>query len=122
VTQIVSWLPLGGTFLFEPLGIANPAAKSQGQTKVVVQVPQVACVQMDGGRIQIRERCGSDEPVEPTENDEPRSGFWRESKNGCLLSMTSQSSDVDPIPTLPAIFTERINLTIQNIIEHSSDA
>lgn len=69
-----------------------------------VQVPQVACVQMDGGRIQIRERCTSDEHAEQTEVDK-QSGFWRESKVGCLLHMTSETSSVDPNPTLPATFT-----------------
>ena len=75
-----------------------------------VQVPRVACVQMDGGRIQIRQRCVSDEVVEQTEDDEKHSGFWRESKAGCLLSMTSETSSVDPIPTLPATFSDHAKM------------
>ncbi len=75
-----------------------------------VQIPQVACVQMDGGRIQIRERCASDEHIEQTEVDKQNSGFWRESKVGCLLHMTSETSSVDPIPTLPATFTDRAKM------------
>ena len=75
------------------------------------QVPEVACVQMDGGRIQIRQRKISDQPNDQsTEHAEEISGFWRESKVGCLLSMTSQPSSVDPLPTLPAIFTDQAQM------------
>jgi hypothetical protein len=74
------------------------------------QVPQVACVQMDGGRIQIRERCTSGERAERAEKDKEHSGFWRESKVGCLLHMTSETSSVDPIPTLPSTFTDQAKM------------
>ena len=44
------------------------------------QVPQVACVQMDGGRMQIRDRS------EASQDRDEHEGFWRESLVGCCLS------------------------------------
>jgi hypothetical protein len=61
------------------------------------QVPAVAVVEMDGGRIQIRER-------KPAEQDETHSGHWRETKVGCLLTVASAVSAEDPCPTLPKVF------------------
>jgi hypothetical protein len=66
------------------------------------QVPQVACVEPDGGRIQIRER----QAEEPPEEAGRKGRFWRETKVGCLLSMTSQTSPSDPCPTIPEIFVD----------------
>jgi hypothetical protein len=60
-------------------------------------IPAVACVQVDGGRVQIRERCAA--RAEP-----PSSGFWRESKVACLLRMQSRTSTADPCPQLPESF------------------
>jgi len=56
------------------------------------QVPQVACVEMDGGRLQIRNRKPSDEEARRTK----KAGFWREDKVGCLLSMASTVFEEDP--------------------------
>lgn len=74
-----------------------------------VEVPQVACVQMDGGRMQIRKRCTSDVLIEQ-EQAEERSGFWHESKVGCMLRMKSEISITDPTPTLPCTFTDRAKM------------
>ena len=77
-----------------------PLPEQQGSPRE--QVPQVACVEMDGGRIQIRNRNEEESPPE-----EARKGrFWRETKVGCLLSMTSETSAVDPCPTIPEIFVD----------------
>ena len=65
------------------------------------QVPQLACVQMDGGRLQIRQRNVSSPP-----GDGPSKGHWRESLVGCLLSMTSQKYAEDPCPTIPKTFVD----------------
>lgn len=69
------------------------------QTSPTDQIPQVACVQMDGGRIQIRDR-----------HEEPESreskGYWRESLVGCCLSMISQEHAADPCPTIPQTFVD----------------
>lgn len=61
------------------------------------QVPQVACVEMDGGRLQIRDRKPSEEEQQRTK----KAGFWREDKVGCLLGMASEMSEEDPCPQIP---------------------
>lgn len=65
------------------------------------QVPPVACVQMDGGRIQIRHRQASAD-----QEDKDSKGHWRESLVGCLLSMTSEQHAEDPCPTIPKTFVD----------------
>jgi len=77
----------------------------------VPQVPSVACVQMDGGRFQLRERLASDAPgseMPPEKNVAADSddNFWREYKAGVLLSMTSETYLEDPCPELPATFAD----------------
>lgn len=64
------------------------------------QVPAVAVVEMDGGRLQIRER-------KPSAGDEKHSSHWREMKVGCLLSVASEVFAEDPCPTLPPLFLHR---------------
>lgn len=76
-----------------------------------VEAPELACVQMDGGRMQIRRRSsGGGGVIEQTEASEEHRGYWRESKVGCLLHMTSQTSSSDPTPMLPAVFTDRAHM------------
>jgi hypothetical protein len=65
------------------------------------QVPPVACVMADGGRIQIRQRNDSLE-----DNRESPAGYWRESLVGCCLSMTSDAHAEDPCPTIPKTFVD----------------
>jgi hypothetical protein len=60
--------------------------------------PQVACVQMDGGRFQLFDR------QQPERNEDDT--FWRETKVGCLWSMTSEASVEDPCPRLPTSFVD----------------
>ena len=76
-------------------------------------VPRVACVQMDGGRFQERERrtgkpTGSETSAEKKEpeQDSRSEGCWREYKAGVLLSMASQTHAEDPCPELPATFAD----------------
>jgi hypothetical protein len=59
--------------------------------------PDVACIQADGGRIQIRPR-----------DRKPNCGdsWWRESKVGCLLAMTSDRHAQDPAPQVPQTFVD----------------
>ena len=61
------------------------------------QVPAVAVVEMDGGRLQIRER-------KPSAEEERHSSHWREMKVGCLLTVASEVFAEDPCPTLPRVF------------------
>lgn len=81
----------------------------QRRQSPVEQVPRVACVQMDGGRFQERERlpettaCVASRGAESGSRSE---GYWREYKAGVLLSMTSQTHAQDPCPELPATFAD----------------
>jgi len=63
------------------------------------RAPQVACVEMDGGRVQVRPR-----------KDAPRQdnakGHWRETLVGSLLSMTSEEHLQDPCPVIPKTFVD----------------
>jgi hypothetical protein len=67
------------------------------------QVPAVAVVEMDGGRIQIFERKPSQEEAK---QEEDRSGHWRETKVGCLLTVASEVVAEDPCPTIPPVFVD----------------
>ena len=71
--------------------------------------PAVACIQMDGGRLQFFDRA------EPERNADET--FWREMKVGCLWSMISQVSAEDPCPQLPASFVdpERMRKMVREI-------
>jgi hypothetical protein len=62
------------------------------------QVPQVACVMMDGGRIQVRDRHQAKRDAK---------GHWKESLVGCCLSMVSEERAEDPCPTIPQTFVDR---------------
>lgn len=72
------------------------------------QVPQVACVQMDGGRYQDRDLPAPKSPDDETSSagvDASESGgHWREYKAGLLLSMTGEEYAEDPCPLLPETF------------------
>ncbi len=74
------------------------------QQSPVEQVPQVACLQMDGGRLQIRDRCPTvdESPAQRAED----ATHWREMKAGALVSMHSQVAAEDPCPELPASFAD----------------
>lgn len=68
------------------------------QKRSTDQVPQVACVMMDGGRIQVRDRQQADRDAK---------GYWKESLVGCCLSMVSEEQAHDPCPTVPQTFVDR---------------
>lgn len=70
------------------------------QQSPVEQVPQVACVQMDGGRLQVRDRHAA-----PQERA-AEATYWSEMKVGALVSMQSEVAAVDPCPELPATFAD----------------
>lgn len=61
-------------------------------------IPSLVCVQVDGGRLQIRQ----DGPA--VENAGGPKSFWRESKVAVLLRMHSLEHPTDPCPTLPDSF------------------
>lgn len=61
-------------------------------------VPSVACVQIDGGRIQIRGEGIGARPATAQRS------FWRETKAAVLLRMHSEEHASDPCPALPESF------------------
>lgn len=76
----------------------------------VAQVPALACVQMDGGRFQERERIPLPLSGAPAPEDKPSAtdseDGWKEYKAGVLMSMTSDRHAEDPCPQLPATFAD----------------
>lgn len=85
-------------------GLSLPEQRSSPKE----QVPAVAVVEMDGGRMQIRdERFGQPPEGEPDEPEASRKGrFWRETKVGCLLTAASTVSAEDPCPEIPRVFVD----------------
>jgi hypothetical protein len=91
----------------------------------IADVPALAVVMTDGGRVQVLpddEDVTGDEtpPQEPTPSaapDDPsaeepqadgqqrRGRFWRENKVAALMSMSSETHQVDPCPELPEVFS-----------------
>jgi hypothetical protein len=57
----------------------------------------LAVVSVDGGRIMTREVAGQG----------VHGQAWKETKNACLMTMSSSPSDEDPHPELPACFADR---------------
>ena len=69
--------------------------------------PKLAVVEMDGGRMQYRDRHAAEEVPEATEVDGRKGRFWRETKVGVLLTGASQVSAEDPCPRIPEAFLDR---------------
>lgn len=66
--------------------------------------PQVGVVMMDGGRYQRRDHFANrGEPKNHGHSSDPKT-HWRETKVGCLLSMTSDVHADDPCPQIPDAF------------------
>lgn len=61
------------------------------------EVPRVVAVAADGGRIMTRTEAGRGVHEQA----------WKETKNACLLTMSSEPSAEDPHPELPTCFTKR---------------
>ena len=67
-------------------------------TTRVAPVPQLACVEVDGGRMQTRTADAG-----PGVHD----AHWRETKTAGFFRMKTASHDEDPHPTLPRCFADR---------------
>jgi hypothetical protein len=117
--------------------LALPLAKRCGSP--IPNPPKLAVVEMDGGRLQIRENGRRDvPPAEPRtvegerltasdglESDSPnsndvgaedcsesgeRNGHWREDKIGLLMTMKSEVSETDPVPEIPRHFVDPLRI------------
>lgn len=72
--------------------------------------PDLAVVEMDGGRLQIFDRrAAASGPVADEDDEdesEERPGHWREDKIGVLMTMTGTASSDDPCPEIPEHFVD----------------
>ena len=84
-----------------------PAQQQKPDSLASDEVPDVACMQIDGGRLQIWDRDEETVDVneEATGNAASKTSktFWREDKVGICLSMTSKE---DPCPLIPNTFVD----------------
>ena len=80
--------------------------------------PELVCVQVDGGRLQIRDRSSAANQARG-----PSDTFWRESKVGSLLKMTGSTYQQDPCPEIPTVFVDpqRIRRLVGEIKGFSGD-
>jgi hypothetical protein len=85
-----------------------------------VAPPELACVFVDGGRLQIRERTApAAEPAHPAAEPEPwepeppvPKGHWREDKVGLLAAMQSEPCGSDPCPQIPPGFVDLLRIPL----------
>lgn len=70
----------------------------------IAKPPDLAVVEMDGGRLQILDRSGSQGVVDTEAS--PRRGHWREDKIGLLMTMTGKVFDADPCSEIPESFVD----------------
>ncbi len=97
VSEIMDLSGMIGQELCEHLQQQSLAHAEQRLEPQHPQPPRVAVVSVDGGRIMTREE--GERGVHEQ--------HWKETKNACLLTMSSTPSDTDPHPELPACFTNR---------------
>lgn len=77
--------------------LATEREQNWPSEKQPAEPPKLAVIQVDGGRIRVRQAgCG------PGVHE----AVWRESKNACLVRMTSSCYSKDPHPTLPRAFQD----------------
>jgi hypothetical protein len=89
----------------EALKIMDLPSRRDGLTHR--EAPQVAVVMMDGGRYQRRDHFASRGEAKTYDDSSNESKtHWRETKVGCLLSMTSEVHHQDPCPLIPDDFVQ----------------
>jgi hypothetical protein len=97
VPEIMDLSGMIGQELYEHLEQQAAAHAEQCLQPEHAEPPRVVAVSPDGGRIMTRaegKRGVHDQA-------------WKETKNACLLTMSSTPSDEDPHPELPACFSDR---------------
>jgi hypothetical protein len=77
----------------------------QRRQSPVEQIPRAVAVEMDGGRMQVRDRH-TPEPQESVEECGRKGRFWREMKVGVLQTLASETHATDPCPTIPEVFVD----------------
>jgi hypothetical protein len=74
-----------------------------------VAAPELAVVQVDGGRLQILDR-GAAAQTESSGKPAAATSHWREDKVGLLATMTSGVAAEDPCPALPESFVDPLRI------------
>lgn len=97
VPEIMDLSGMIGQELREHLEQQATAYTEHALKREYVEVPGLAVVSVDGGRIMTRATAGRG----------VHDQAWKETKNGCLLTMSSSPSEQDPHPELPACFCDR---------------
>lgn len=82
--------------------VALPLVERKALPKAV-EAPDLAVVQVDGGRLQILDRSAAAPPVEA-------GNHWREDKVGLLATMASKTHDADPCPSIPEHFVDPLRI------------
>jgi hypothetical protein len=75
-----------------------------------VAAPELAVVQVDGGRLQILDRGAAAVETKPVERSAASTSHWREDKVGLLATMSSTVTAEDPCPTLPESFIDPLRI------------
>lgn len=97
VPQIMELSGEIGQELFDQLEHQADAHAQQSLQPEHVEVPNLAVVSIDGGRIMTRAVGGRGVHEQA----------WKETKNACLLTMSSTPAEQDPHPELPRCFGDR---------------
>jgi hypothetical protein len=75
-----------------------------------VEAPDLAVVQVDGGRLQILDRGAAAATSTGAETTAPAANHWREDKVGLLATMASTAHTVDPCPAIPEQFINPLRM------------
>jgi len=96
--------------------LALPLVERKGVPEGVT-APELAVVQVDGGRLQIRDRVGAAVVPEASPKKKKKGRFWCEDKVGFLASMKGDTHAVDPCPQLPDHYLDagRMSQLVQEI-------
>jgi hypothetical protein len=97
VPEILDLSSMIGRELREHLEEKATAHVEQTLQPQYAQAPSLAVVSTDGGRIMTRMEGGRG----------VHDQAWKETKNACLMTMSSAPSEQDPHPELPACFRDR---------------
>ncbi|MFI5382493.1 MAG: hypothetical protein ACHRHE_24650 [Tepidisphaerales bacterium] len=81
------------------------------RTPAEVTSPDVAVIEVDGGRLQIRERdaarvAAAEDEAAASSCGREKGKHWREDKAALLLSVTSEVAAADPCPQIPETFVD----------------
>lgn len=97
IPQIMELSGTIGQELREHLEQQATAHAEQTLKPAYAEAPSLAAVSVDGGRIMTRAEAGRGVHEQA----------WKETKNACLMTMSSSPSEHDPHPELPACFSDR---------------